>query len=281
MIQNIAPHVLDNRFYTKASIREDACILFMQESKFLFRTENDVLRLPAFRECGMPAEDLRYLISVDDCDYYLSLKDAPDGLDVYHYGSLPDIRYASPAWMRYGVMTAHHLACWYLNNRYCGHCGGRMEPVGYERALECAACKNRVYPRINPCVIVGIIKGDRMLLTRSKMRPKRVNHSLVAGFAEIGETIEETVHREVMEETRLKVRNLHYYKSQPWALSASLLFGFYCELDGEDTLKLDDLELAEAVWASQDEITERDEGVSLTSEMIEQFRLHGRKVLDM
>lgn len=77
---------------------------------------------------------------------------------------------------------------------------------------------------------------------------------MIAGFAEVGETIEETVHREVMEEVGLKVKNLHYYKSQPWSASSTLLMGFFCEADGDDEIRLDKSELAEARWCPRAEV---------------------------
>ena len=87
---------------------------------------------------------------------------------------------------------------------------------------------NTVYPKICPAVIVAIHDGDRLVLTRYKDRPFK-HYALVAGFNEIGESIEETVHREVFEETGLRVKNLRFYKSQPWTFTDTLLFGFFAE----------------------------------------------------
>ena len=97
-------------------------------------------------------------------------------------------------------------------------------------------------------------------------------YALIAGFAEIGETLEETVKREVMEEVGLKVKNIRYYKSQPWGLSGSLLAGFVCDLEGEDTITLDKNELAVAQWFEREEIPYDDYDVSLTREMMIQFK---------
>ena len=94
-------------------------------------------------------------------------------------------------------------------------------------------------------------KGDEILLTRYAGRSYK-KYALIAGFAEVGETIEETVHREVMEEVGLKVKNLHYYKSQPWSASSTLLMGFFCEADGDDEIRLDQSE----PWLSEDTLIE-------------------------
>jgi len=91
-------------------------------------------------------------------------------------------------------------------------------------------------------------------------------------FTEIGETIEETVQREVMEEVGLKVKNIRYYKSQPWSFSDTILMGFYCDLDGEEEITLDREELALAEWFRRDEIPVEPSRDSLTNEMIIKFK---------
>ena len=99
------------------------------------------------------------------------------------------------------------------------------------------------------------------------------HYALIAGFAEIGETIEETVRREVYEEVGLRVKNLRYYKSQPWSFSDTLLFGFFAELDGEDdSITLDTRELATADWFTREEAPAQPLNISLTSEMIWKFK---------
>ena len=129
-----------------------------------------------------------------------------------------------------------------------------------------------IYPKICPAVIVAVHDGDRLVLTRYKDRP--IKHlALIAGFNEIGETIEETVHREVLEETGLRVKNLRFYKSQPWVFTDTLLFGFFAELDGSGRITVQEDELAEANWYPRSEVPADTAHMSLTAEMIEQFRL--------
>ena len=101
------------------------------------------------------------------------------------------------------------------------------------------------------------------------------NYALIAGFTEIGETVEQTVAREVMEEVGLKVKNIRYYKSQPWAFTDTLLMGFYCDLDGSDAIRLDENELAVAEWFTREEIPEPVSQESLTNEMILRFKNGG------
>lgn len=93
-------------------------------------------------------------------------------------------------------------------------------------------------------------QGDKLLLTRYANRPFSYC-ALIAGFTEVGETLEETVKREVFEETGIHVKNIRYYKSQPWAITGDILAGFFCEADGSTDITIDPSELSEAFWAEK------------------------------
>ena len=127
------------------------------------------------------------------------------------------------------------------------------------------------FPKICPAVIIGVTDGNRILMSKYAGRSYK-KYALLAGFTEIGETVEETVAREVMEEVGLKVKNIRYYKSQPWAFSDTLLMGFYCDLDGDAEVTLDEEELALAEWFERDEIPVEPSRDSLTNEMIIKFK---------
>ena len=103
------------------------------------------------------------------------------------------------------------------------------------------------------------------------------NHNaLVAGFTEIGETLEQTVAREVIDETGIKVKNIRYYKSQPWGIAQDILVGYFCEADGDDEIRLDENELKFAQWLKRDEIELQPDSISLTNEMMKVFK-EGKK----
>ena len=127
------------------------------------------------------------------------------------------------------------------------------------------------FPKICPAVIIGVTHGDRILMSKYTGRIYK-NYALLAGFNEIGESIEETVSREVMEEVGLKVKNIRYYKSQPWSFSDTLLMGFFCDLDGEEEINLDREELAMAEWFDREKMPVEREDLSLTNDMMMAFK---------
>ena len=119
-------------------------------------------------------------------------------------------------------------------------------------------------------IIVAVTDRDRLVLSNYAGRAY-TRSALIAGFVEIGETAEECVAREVMEEVGLKVKNIRYYKSQPWGIAGNLLQGFYCDLDGDDTIHIDENELSMAGWYDRHNLPAEDDGISLTREMIRVF----------
>ena len=197
----------------------------------------------------------------------------------YSVETLRVLRRTKPKEECYAGETAYHLYVWYRDNSFCGRCGEHLEYSHKERAMICPSCGNVVYPQIAPAVIVGILNssGDKIVMTRYAGREYK-GHALVAGFCEIGETAEDTVRREVLEEVGLHVRNIRYYKSQPWGFDSNLLFGYYCTADEDEPIHMDDGELAKAVWVSRDEIGEEERNLSLTAEMIMHFKEGGDKI---
>lgn len=127
-----------------------------------------------------------------------------------------------------------------------------------------------IYPRINPVIIVGVTWGDKIIMTKYNGRSYK-DYALIAGFTEFGETIEQTVEREVLEEVGLKVKNIRFYKSQPWGFSGSLLMGFFADVDGDKHISLEEEELSYGGWFKRDEIDLPPDDVSLTREMILAF----------
>ena len=141
---------------------------------------------------------------------------------------------------------ARQLLEWDRDHCYCGRCGTRMQDKRDERAKICPACDHLCFPRINPAIIVGITRGDAILLCRNRRFPG-VMHSIVAGFVDVGETLEPTVEREVAEEVGLRVRNIRYFGSQSWPFPSGLMLGFTAEAESGD-IRVDGDEIVEAGW---------------------------------
>lgn len=186
------------------------------------------------------------------------------------YGTTQQLRAIPDAELRFGAMCALHLARWLLANRFCGRCGAPFVRNGM--ALCCATCGHELYPTIAPAVILGLTYRGRLLVSRYADRPYK-GPALVAGYCEVGETVEATCHREALEETGLKIRSLRYFASQPWGLSGSLLLGFFAEVEDPE-VTLADGELAEAVWLAPHELPPPPDAagtLSLTATMIATF----------
>jgi len=270
MIQDIAPHRLDRRYDTRPAADGDIALCY-QKGTVLLEVVGEDYALPHFGK-QLPVSDARHLFELDGDDCFMVMNppaEAPEGCRYVPYMELRAVR---PQEVAFAAITGAQLHRWYGSRKFCGRCGQKMQPSDIERAMVCPDCGLIEYPKICPAVIVAVINGDKLMVTRYADRPFR-GWALIAGFVEIGETLEDTVRREVMEEVGVKVKNLRYYKNQPWSFTDTLLCGFYCDLDGDDTVTLDTAELKEAHWLSREEIPPRQNEASLTAEMMERFRL--------
>ena len=126
------------------------------------------------------------------------------------------------------LSRANQLLYWRRSHRFCGHCGAPTRPGETERALDCPSCGQQFFPRINPCVIMLVTRGDEVLLARSA-RYRSGFYSCLAGFMEIGETPEQTIIREVREEVGVEIHNIRYVESQPWPFPSQLMLGFHAD----------------------------------------------------
>jgi len=281
MLQDIEPYQFNNEFKNKEPENSDYVLIF-QDEELLLENLDGQFEFPTLESLSKRISDINeslvYLFSVDDSAFYYSSKSI-DEVSGMCYKNVQALRESLPKLTVFVASTANHLVQWYNSNRYCGRCGALMSRSKTERALCCDTCGMVKYPNISPAIIVGIIdkKQDKLLMTRYADRPYK-KLGLVAGFTEIGETLENTVKREVMEEVGLRVKNIKYFKNQPWAFSQSLLIGFFAELEGTSVVTVDKTELSEAMWFSRDAIQEISESqikssnLSLTNQMIETFR---------
>lgn len=271
MIQDIAPKKYDNHYEEQEPTAKDWLMIY-KKGDALCRFENGDIFFPKVGEISQECMETTYLFSISGERFFLLKNDLEHVPEGYTWEKPVIFREATPRYRGFAGITGQQLDGWYRSNRFCGRCGKRMVPDHKERMMRCEDCGNMVFPKICPGVIVAVTDGNRLLLTKYAHRPGQVNYALVAGFTEIGETLEETVQREVMEEVGLKVKNIRYYKCQPWSFSSTLLCGFFCEVDGDTHITLDTDELAVGQWFEREEIPVADDGVSLTREMIGVFQ---------
>ena len=273
MIQDIAPHHFDNAYHSYAPREEDFAI-YCQPHQVLLKRQEDRIIFPTFRDLKKRNDDIlenaTYLFQIDGFRFFLVKHVNPEPLSGFQMENTEIFRLAEPQYLAFAGITAYQLYLWYESRKFCGCCGSPLRHDEKERMMYCPSCGRQEYPVLMPAVIVGITNGDKIICSKYEGRSFK-QYALIAGFAEIGETIEETVHREVMEEVGLKVKNLRYYKSQPWSFSGTLLFGFFCDVDGDDTLTVDHEELSVAQWFDRDKIIGQDTDSSLTNEMMMVF----------
>jgi len=272
MIQDIYPHRLRNEFLPARPVDPEGLLFCFDGNNVLCAIIDDRVALPRVKDLPSDAER-RYLFALDDAPCYLDMEGQGRNAEGLEWVPVRMLRRRAqgPRELIFSAWTAFQLYNWYRDNRFCGRCGGRTTLAPDERAVMCPACSRRIYPRIIPAVIVGVTNGDEILMTKYRGRDIPY-YALIAGFTEIGETLEQTVAREVMEEAGLRVKNIRYYKSQPWAIVDDLLAGFYCDVDGPTEIHMDASELKEAVWVRRENVAGQPNDFSLTNEMMLVFR---------
>jgi NAD+ diphosphatase len=220
--------------------------------------------LPAGLLCGTPV----YLGTREDLSYYAA--------EVAPGASLPDGWLPSPVRELSGMVPDSDMAVaaygvrildFDRSNAFCGGCGAKTRAWTTERARTCTSCGRITYPRISPAIIVLVKKGEEALLARSPRSPPGL-FSVIAGFNEPGENLEQTVHREVGEEVGISVRNLRYFGSEPWPFPDSLMIGFVADYAGGD-IRIDNQEIEAAGWFSRDTLPPIPPRMSISRALIE------------
>lgn len=272
MIHEIAPEVLDNQYRETAPEESSRICLFKGREILVKQKAGRQIDWPEYGEVKGRIEDMVYLFSVSGRSYFMAkpLQDTYEGCSwIKHM----DVRDAEPVSEAMAGMTAIHLYQWYKSVQYCGCCGAKAVHDRQERMMRCPSCGNLMFPKIAPAIIVAVTDGERLLVTKYAGR-NNPYFALVAGFIEIGETAEECVQRELLEEVGIHVKHIRYYGSQPWGFAGNLMLGYTAELDGTHKIDLDRHELAMAKWLLPEEISEIPDFSSLTREMIRRFRNH-------
>jgi NAD+ diphosphatase len=164
---------------------------------------------------------------------------------------------------------ALQLVRWDHIHQFCSRCGSRAHTRNEEGAQICEKCGYLCYPRISPAVIVAVLRDDRLLLAHNRRFPGK-RYSVIAGYVEVGETLEDCVRREIREEVGIEVKNIRYFGSQSWAFSGSLMVAFIADY-AEGDISVDNSEIEHAGWYSADALPEIPDKVSIARKMIDWF----------
>ena len=167
-------------------------------------------------------------------------------------------------------LSAHvsQIVAWRANHRHCGRCGEATYDSESENARCCESCGHTIYPRISPAIIVGVLRDDRLLLARNRRHDSM--YSILAGFVEPGESLEDTVTREIGEEVSLEVTNIRYFGSQPWPFPDSLMVGFLADHHSGE-ISVDGEEIMEAGWYRRGELPRIPPHGSISRRIIDWF----------
>lgn len=271
MIHELFPESLDIRFQTSAIPGEDDFVFYYQENTLLWKNEDGSLVIP--RRSDFPSvpetSEFRFLFSLGNVPCFLLLGNLGETRPDLAFHELSLFRTHPVQLLAWASLVGYHLFSWYRDHRFCGRCGAPALPMPEERALGCSSCSRVVYPGISPAIIVAVICGDKILLIRG--RSGRSWYSLVSGYVDAGETLEQAVAREVKEETGLDVRNIRYYNDQPWPLSGTLMVGFLAEADDRQAIVVDDNEISEAAWFTRGSLPEYSPALAISGELIRRF----------
>ena len=280
MLQDLDFGQLDNQFHPAAPSEKDIIVCVQGKNVFVARDSENHLTLPTWKQVQSWSADwsrwfdtpVQYAFTLQNVRYFLWMGEAGSTDDEnFAYEPATGLRQLTSKNICFAIMTAWHIFCWYRVNRFCGKCGHPTVHDEKERMMRCPECGNMIFPKIAPAVIIALTHNDKIVLIQYANRNYK-HYGLIAGFVEIGETAEEAVAREVMEEVGLKIKNIRYYKSQPWGVAGNLSLGYFCELDGEnERIHLDEIELSNAEWFDRHHIPAEDDGISLTREMVRIF----------
>ena len=274
MLQDIFPYQFNNS-YTRCFPTDNSMIFMECAGQFLLSPiKEPESYLPTYAELPdtLKIKVMQYLFTIDNQTVFWLALDQTVFLSIGWKACPITISIkGAPVWMPLAVTTAAQLVRWYQNHIFCGGCGRKLIHSTTERAMECPSCRIIEYPKIAPVVIVAVVHEGKLLMTHYADRNIKP-YVLIAGFVEIGESLEEAAQREVMEEVGLKIKALKYFGSQPWGLSDSLATGFFATVEYETPIILEYEELADARWFTPQDLPYELDNGSLTAAMIEAFR---------
>jgi len=249
-----------------------------QDSKLLVRMEEGRPRIPSLQDVALTGSGLswtHYFGTWNDMSCYaVCLAEDVAPVDGYETIGLRGLFGRMDENLVWAAGRAGQLVHWHRNHRFCGRCGAPTADEMKERAKRCPACGLLNHPRVSPAIIVAVVRGRRLLLAHSQRFPSKF-YSVLAGFAEPGETLEECVQREVFEEVGVRVKNIRYFGSQPWPFPDSLMVAFTAE-HAEGEIRVDPAEITDAGWFAAGEFPEIPPPISIARRLIDWFAMEFR-----
>ncbi|WP_419822362.1 NAD(+) diphosphatase [Anoxybacterium hadale] len=259
--------------FSKEEDLSASIIFIVEEDRVLLRNENGAADFPRFSDCFVQNPeryDLGYLGTLDGAHcFYMSYDETfiiPNGLE---FESLRTVYSKVDEVIGLVASRAVHLAGWSQRTKYCGVCGSPTRKDPAELAKRCTSCKNIIYPRISPAIIIAVVKEDKLLLAHNKNFKQRW-YSTLAGFIEPGETVEICAQREVLEEVGVTIKNIRYFGSQPWPFPDSLMIGLIADYESGEVTP-DGVEIDDAAFFGADELPEVPGTYSVAGKLINWF----------
>lgn len=259
--------------FSKEEDLSASIIFIVEEDRVLLRNENGAADFPRFSDFlvqNPERYDLGYLGTLDgDHCFYMSYSETfiiPNGLE---FESLRTVYSKVDEVIGLVASRAVHLAGWNQRTKYCGVCGSPTSKDPAELAKRCTSCKNIIYPRISPAIIIAVVKEDKLLLAHNKNFKQRW-YSTLAGFIEPGETVEICAQREVLEEVGVTIKNIRYFGSQPWPFPDSLMIGLIADYESGEVMP-DGVEIDDAAFFGADELPEVPGTYSVAGKLINWF----------
>ena len=253
---------------------QDAIWFLYQDEKLVVRVNGDSVMIPAsadLKQVDLIPDHHQYLGKLDGCPCIAAELPSdirvPDGWDARGLRELFGALEEEYIWI---AGRANQLVDWNQSHRYCGRCGVPTEDKQDERAKICPGCGLINYPRLSPAIIVAVRRGDRLLLARNQ-RFRNGFYSVLAGFVEPGETLEDCVKREVFEEVNIRVKNIRYFGSQPWPFPNSLMVGFTADYAGGE-IGVNKSEIVEAAWFPADNLPRIPPKITIARWLIDWFK---------
>lgn len=230
------------------------CFVFYKREILIKKYEEEpkFLSLNEVEKLGISNTEIIYIGTEEGNEYYAASLPSNDNIDEYYLKDIGQIYGEVNENIFLLALRGLHCINWLKKTKYCSCCGKKVQLETKKSYMEYLHCGHQMHPFVNPCILVAVLKEDKILLARSPHFPPSL-FSLIAGFVEAGEYIENAVRREVREEVGIEIKNIKYFSSHPWPFSNSLMFGFIAEHSSGE-IKIDNYEIEAADWYSLDDL---------------------------